>query len=153
MSAPPRNNEEGLSRREEMSVSSAAMSGAPLGAAAVTGGVVALGDLGLHVIGGHISEAALGGSLSLGVAVFFLVAAIGALMRARPGRAARWARSNPWRFAVLPGAAVAAISLVLAVVLGGGVVGGIWSGLWHGAAVFGLTGVAGAVSRGRRHDA
>jgi hypothetical protein len=153
MSAPPRNNEEGLSRREEMTVSSAAMSGAPLGAAAVTGSVVALGDLGLHVIGGHISEAALGGSVSLGVAVFFLVAAIGALMRAKSGRAARWARNNPWRFAVLPGAAVAAICLVLSVVLGGGVVGGIWSGLWHGAAVFGLTGVAGAVSRSRRDTA
>jgi hypothetical protein len=153
MSAPPRNNQEGLSRREEMSVSSAAMSGAPLGAAAVTGGVVALGDLGLHVIGGHISEAALSGSLALGVSVFFLVAAIGALMRARSGRAARWARNNPWRFAVLPGAAVAAITLVLSVLLGGGVVGGVWSGLWHGAAVFGLTGVAGAVSRGRRHTA
>jgi hypothetical protein len=149
MSAPT-HSEQDLSRREEMTVSGAAMSGAPVGAAAVTGGVVALGDLGLHLIGGHVSEAALGGSLSLGVAAFFVVAAVGALMRARSGRAARWARNNPWQFAMLPGAAVAAITFVLSVLLGGGIVGGIWSGLWHGAAVFGITGVAGAVSRSRR---
>jgi len=151
MSAPTRNNPEGLSRREEMTVSGAAMSGAPLGAAAVTGGVAALGDLGLHVIGGTVGMGALGGSLSLGVAVFFVVAAVGAQLRARSGRAARWARSNPWRFAVLPGAAVAAITFVLTVVLGSGILSGIGSGLWHGAAVFGLTGVAGAVARSRRN--
>ena len=40
-----------LSRREEMSVSSAAMSAAPWSAATVTGGIVAAGDLGLHIIG------------------------------------------------------------------------------------------------------
>src|SRR2546423_822431 len=81
---------------------------APSRAATVTGGVVALGDLGLHVIGGHIGLSALSGSVAFGAVAFFVVAAAGALWRAKPCRAIRWARSNPWRFAVLPALACAA---------------------------------------------
>jgi hypothetical protein len=151
MSAPT-DSEQDLSRREEMSVSGAAMSGAPWGAAVVTGGVVAVGDLGLHIIGSglglHLS--ALSGSLALGAVAFFVVAAAGALWRARPSRAIRWARSNPWRFAVLPAIACAAVALVLSVVTGGGVIDGVLSGLWHGGVVYGLTGVAGVTSRSRK---
>jgi len=151
MSAPT-DSEQDLSRREEMSVSGAAMSGAPWGAAVVTGGVVAVGDLGLHIIGSglglHLS--ALSGSLALGAVAFFVVAAAGALWRARPSRAIRWARSNPWRFAVLPAIACAAVALVLSVVTGGGVIDGVLSGLWHGGVVYGLTGVAGMTSRSRK---
>jgi hypothetical protein len=147
MSAP---SDQDLSRREEMSVSGAAMSSAPWGAAAVTGGVVAAADLGLHVIGGTIGVAAFSGSVAAGAAVFLVVAAAGALWRARSGRAARWARSNPWRFAVLPAVAAAAIALVLTVVTGGGFFHGILSGLWHGGAVYGLTGAIGAVGKSRK---
>ena len=151
MSAPT-DSEQDLSRREEMSVSGAAMSGAPWGAAVVTGGVVAVGDLGLHIIGSglglHLS--ALSGSLAMGAVAFFVVAAAGALWRARPSRAIRWARSNPWRFAVLPAIACAAVALVLSVVTGGGVIDGVLSGLWHGGVVYGLTGVAGMTSRSRK---
>ena len=107
MSAPT-HNEQDLSRREEMSISGAAMSGAPWGAAA------------------------------------------GALFRAKPSRAIRWARNNPWRFAVMPAIAVAAIALVLSVVTGGGVISGVLSGLWHGGVVYGLTGVAGMASKSRK---
>ena len=152
MSAPT-DSEQDLSRREEMSVSGAAMSGAPWGAAVVTGGVVAVGDLGLHVIGSlglHLS--ALSGSLAMGAVAFFVVAAAGALWRARPSRAIRWARSNPWRFAVLPAIACAAVALVLSVVTGGGVLDGVLSGLWHGGLVYGLTGVAAMTSRSRKSD-
>src|ERR1700748_2436332 len=91
-----------LSRREEMSVSSAAMSAAPWGAATVTGGVVAVGDLGLHVLAGHMVLGALSGQTPLGGIAFFVVAASGSRWRASPSRAIRWPRSNPWRFAVLP---------------------------------------------------
>src|SRR6266853_29573 len=59
-----------LSRREEMTVSSAAMSAAPWGAATVTGGIVAAGDLGLHVIAGHIGLSALSGSVAFGAIAF-----------------------------------------------------------------------------------
>jgi hypothetical protein len=149
MTAP---SDQDLSRREEMSISSAAMSGAPWGSAAVTGGVVAAADLGLHVISGTVGVAALSGSLALGAAVFFIVAAAGAVWRARSGRAVRWARSNPWKYAVLPAVAAAAIALVLTVVTGGGVFHGILSGLWHGGAVFGLTGAIGAVSKSRKES-
>jgi hypothetical protein len=150
MSAPT-HSEPDLSRREEMTVSAGAMSGAPWGAAVVTGGVVAAGDLGLHVLGGfHLGLSSLSGSLAMGAVAFFVVAAAGALWRAKPSRAIRWARSNPWRFAVLPAIACAAIALVLSVVTGGGVIDGVLSGLWHGGAVYGLTGAAGMASRSRK---
>jgi hypothetical protein len=149
MSAPTHNQQD-VSRREEMSISSAAMSGAPWGAAAVTGGVVAVGDLGLHLIHAGLGVGALSGSLALGAVAFFVVAAAGALWRAKPGRAIVWARAHPWRFAILPAIACAAVALVLTVVTGGGIVDGVLSGLWHGGAVYGLTGVAGLASKSRK---
>jgi hypothetical protein len=152
MSAPTHSDGD-LSRREEMTVSGAAMSGAPWGAAVVTGGVVAAGDFALHVLGSGLSGfhlSGLSGSVAMGVVAFFVVAAAGALFRAKPSRAIRWARSNPWRFAVLPAVACAAIALVLSVVTGGGVLSGVLSGLWHGGVVYGLTGVAGMASRSRK---
>ena len=139
-----------LSRREEMTVSSAAMSAAPWGAAVVTGGVVAVGDLGLHLIGAGLGLGALSGSVAMGAVAFFVVAAAGALWRARPSRAIRWARSNPWRFAVMPALACAAIVLVLSVVTGGGIIHPVLSGLWHGGLVYGLTGAAGVFTKSRK---
>ena len=141
-----------LSRREEMSVSSAAMSAAPWGAAAVTGGVVAVGDIGLHIISGGFGLSGLSGSVAMGAVAFFVVAAAGALWRARPSRAIRWARSNPWRVAVLPALACAAVVLVLSVVTGGGIIHPVFSGLWHGGLVYGLTGVTGMASKSRKQD-
>jgi hypothetical protein len=152
MSAPTQNDHD-LSKREEMSISGAALSGAPWTAAVLTGGVVAAGDLGLHVIRGGLGLSAVSGSLAMGAVAFFVVAAAGALWRARPSRAIRWARSNPWRFAVLPAIACAAIALVLSVVTGGGVLHGAVSGLWHGGLAFGLTGVVGMASKSRQKDA
>ena len=149
MSASTQSDQD-LSRREEMTVSSAAMSAAPWGAAVVTGGVVAAGDLGLHVIGAGLGLGALSGSVAMGVVAFFVVAAAGALWRARSSRAIRWARSNPWRFAVMPALACAAIALVLSVVTGGGIIDPVLSGLWHGALVYGLTGAAGVFARSRK---
>jgi hypothetical protein len=153
MSAPT-HSEQDLSRREGLSVSGAAMSGAPWGAAVVTGGVVAVGDLGLHLIGSGLSLhlSSLSGSLAMGALAFFVVAAAGALWRAKPSRAIRWARSNPWRFAMLPAAAVAAVALVLSVLTGGGIIDGVLSGLWHGGVAYGLTGVAAMTSRSRKSE-
>ncbi|MGA2825073.1 MAG: hypothetical protein ABSF03_03020 [Streptosporangiaceae bacterium] len=150
MSAPTQMNEPGLSPREEMSVSGEALSHAPWTGAAVTGGIIALGDFGWHVIGGSFGLGGLSDALSLGVVAFFIVAAAGALWRERSSRAIRWARANPWRFALLPGVAAAAIVFVLSIVLGGGVVGGVLTGLWHGAVAFGVTGAAGTLARSRR---
>lgn len=151
MPAPTQTGEPGLSRREEAAVSGTAMAHAPWTAAGLTGAVVTVGDLGLHLIGGSIGFHALSGSVSLGALAFIVVAAAGALLGKRTGRALRWARSNPWRFAILPGLACAAIAFVLSVVLGGGVFAGVVSGLWHGAAAYGLTGVAGVAGGARRN--
>src|SRR4029077_12974306 len=135
--------------------------------------IVAAGDLGLHVIAGHIGLSALSGSVAFGAIAFFVVAAAGALWRdppawgprasaggprpgrrGRPGRsrAIRWARSNPWRFAVLPALACAAVALVLSVVTGGGIIDPVLSGLWHGGITFGLVGAAGVLSKSRKQQ-
>jgi hypothetical protein len=149
----PAVSDQDLNRREELSVSGAALSEAPLGAAAVTGGVVTVADLGLHLIGGSVGIAAFSGSVAAGASVFLAVAAAGALWRARGGRAARWARSNPWRFAILPAVTAAVVALVLTTVTGGGFFHGLFvSGLWHGAAVYGVTGAAGAIARSRKRQ-
>ena len=74
MSAPS-HSEYDLSRREEMSVSGAVLAGAPWGTATASGAVVAAGDLGLHLVGSGLGFGAVGGSLSMGVVAFFVVAA------------------------------------------------------------------------------
>jgi hypothetical protein len=148
MSALPRNDEPGLTRKDELATSGAAISGAPWRAAAGAGAVGTAGDMALHLVGGGIG---LSGALSAGAVAFFAVAGAGALLRSNPGRAIRWARTNPWRFAVLPGAAAAVLVFVLSVMIGSsGMLGGAFTALWHGAIVYGLTGAAGAVARSRR---
>jgi hypothetical protein len=148
MSAPPRNQEPGLSRKDELAVSSAAMSAAPWSMAGAAGAVVTGGDLVLHLIGGHLAVTS---SLSAGAVAFFAVAGAGAVLRSNSGRAMRWARANPWRFAMLPGAAAAIVVFVLSVVIGSsGVIGGAFTSLWHGAIAYGLTGVAGSVAGSRK---
>src|SRR5271157_5768545 len=101
MSASTQSDQD-LSRREEMTVSSAAMSAAPWGAAVVTGGVVAVGDLGLHLIGAGLGLAALSGSVAMGAVAFFVVAAAGALWRAPPRRGAPPGRGEARRVALPP---------------------------------------------------
>jgi hypothetical protein len=148
MSAPTRNDEPGLSRREELSVSSAAMSGAPWKTAGAAGVVVTGADLVYHLVGGHLDVPT---ALSAGAVALFAVAGGGALVRGQAGRAMRWARTNPWRFAVLPGLAAAVVVFVLSVVLGSsGLIGGAFTAVWHGAVTYGLTGVAGTVAGSRK---
>jgi len=147
MSTPLRNDQQGLSRREEMTVSGAAMADVPWGVAGAAGAVVTGADLAVHLLGGHL---ALSSSLSAGTVALFAVAGGSVVVRNRAGRAARWARSNPWRFAVLPGAAAAVIVFVLSVLIGSsGLFGGAFTALWHGAIAFGLTGAAGAIAGSR----
>jgi len=148
MSAPPRNQEPGLTRPDELAVSRVAMSNAPWKAAGAAGAVVTAGDLVLHLIGGHLGLAS---SLSAGTVALFAVAGGGALVRTQSGRAMRWARSNPWRFAMLPGVAAAGVVFVLSVLIGSsGLIGGTFTAVWHGAVAYGLTGLTGAVVGGRR---
>jgi hypothetical protein len=147
MSAPPSTPESTLTRREEFAVSGAALSDAPWKLAGAAGIVVAGADLALHLVTLHLAWAA---ALSMGAVAFFAVAGAGALIRSRRSRALRWARSRPWRFALMPGAAAAIVVFVLSVLHGSGVAGSVYTSLWHGAIAFGLTGVAGTVVRPRR---
>jgi hypothetical protein len=139
-----------MSRRDQATVSAAALTGGAAAGAAIAGTVVTLGDLGLQILHGHLGLAAVGGSLSLGVSVLLVVLAAAAVMRARAGRAARWAAQNPWAFALLPGVSAAVVVFLLTVLIGGGVLSGVWAAAWHGAAVYGLTGVVGSVAGRRR---
>jgi hypothetical protein len=147
MSAPPSTSESALTRREELAVTGAALSDAPWKLAGAAGIVVAGADLALHLLTLHLAWAS---ALSMGAVAFFAVAGAGALVRSRRSRALRWARSRPWRFALMPGAATAIVVFVLTVLHGSGVVGSVYTSLWHGAIAFALTGVAGTVVRPRR---
>ncbi len=151
MTTPLRNDQQGLSRREEMTVSTAAMADVPWAVAGAAGAVVAGADLLFHLVGGNL---AVSSSLAAGTVAAFTVAGGSVVIRRNASRAARWARSHPWRFAVVPGAATAAIVFVLAVLVGPiSVFGGIFTALWHGAITFGLTGAAGAISgSGKRSE-
>jgi hypothetical protein len=150
MSAPPSTSESALTRREELAVSSAALSDAPWKLAGAAGIVVAGADLALHLVTLHLAWAA---ALSMGAVAFFAVAGAGALIRSRRSRALRWARSRPWRFALMPGAATAIVVFVLTVLHGSGIGGSVYTSLWHGAIAFALTGAAGTVVRPRRSRA
>jgi hypothetical protein len=151
MSAPPSTRQSDLNRREEVAVSGAALSEAPWKLAGATGVAVAGADLAVH-LAFHLLSFRLewATALSMGVVAFFAVAGAGALVRSRHTRALRWARSNPWRFAVAPGAAAAIFVFVLTVLHGSGVFGSAFTALWHGAIAFALTGVVGSAVRPRR---
>ena len=154
MSAPPSTTQSNLSPREEMAVSGAAMSEAPWKLAGGAGVVVAGADLVLH-LATHLFSFRLewATALSMGVVAFFAVAGAGALVRSRHSRALRYARSRPWRFAAMPGAAAAIIVFVLTVLHGSSIPGSVFTSLWHGAVAYGVTGAVGTVVRPRRERA
>lgn len=149
MSASPSTYQADLSRREEMAVSGTVMSNAPWKIAGAAGVIVTAADIVAHLIFFHLEFL---NPAALGVAAFFAVAGAGALVRSRNSRAVRWARSRPWRFAVLPGAAAAIVVFVLTVLTGSGIAGGIFAALWHGALAYGATGLVGSVVRPRRDE-
>jgi hypothetical protein len=149
MSAPPSTYQANLSRREEMAVSGAALSEAPWKLAGAAGVVATGADMLMHLIFFHPE---LFTPLSWGVVAFFAVAGAGALVRSRHSRALRWARSRPWRFAAVPGAAAAILVFVLTVLHGSGIAGSAFAALWHGAVAYGVTGMVGSVVRPRRDE-
>lgn len=152
MSTSTRNYEqarqdEGLTRRDEVAVSGAALSQAPWGLAVAAGAVTTVADMVIHLMAFHF---AISSPLALGAVAFFAVAGAGALLRGRHSRALLWAQRNPWRFALLPGIACAAVVFVLSIVAGGGALGSVFTALWHGGAAWGVTGLVGSVGRPRR---
>jgi hypothetical protein len=147
MSAPPSTYQTNLSTREELAVSGAALSQAPWKLAGAAGVVAAGADMLAHLAFFHFE---LFTPLSWGIVAFFAVAGAGALVRSRHSRALRWARTRPWRFAVVPGTAAAALIFVLTVLHGSSIPGSVFTALWHGALTYGATGTVGSVVRPRR---
>ena len=142
-----------ISRRDEVSLSGAALRGAPWKAAAIGGGATAAASFGLGVL--LPGSADLVWALGLGISVFALVAAIGAVSKPNEGdrvtRQARlWALKHPWKFALLPAAIAAVLDYPVQLVLDGeGVFGSAFQSIWHGALVYLIAGVLTLTRQGR----
>lgn len=145
-----------ISRRDEVSLSGAALRGAPWKAAAIGGGAVSATSFGLGLIsgGGDLPWA-----LGLGISLFALIAAIGSVARPHDGdrvtRQARlWSLRHPWRFSLLPAGMVAVLDYPVQLVLDGdGVFGAAVDAVWQGALVYLITGVLTMTLKGRANDA
>lgn len=144
-----------LTRMDEMSLSGAALRGAPWRAAAITGGLVAGTSLLLGVI--LPGPADLTWALCTGITLFALIAGVGAVSRPDHGdrvtrQARRWALRHPWRFALYPSIGAAALMAPVQLIFDGeGVFGAAWDALWGGVLVFLMTGVITLAMRGRAH--
>lgn len=118
-------------------------------ATALAGGALAgVADLGLHLLGGHLT---LAGPLAFGLTVFFLVGAGGALLRRGHDRARAWAQQHPWSYAAVPAAGTAATVFGTYLFLSRhGFFGSVWEGLSSGLGVLVLLALVGYVARGVR---
>lgn len=142
-----------ITRRDEVSLSGAALRGAPWKAAAVGGGVVTVASLGMGWI--LPGEADLVWALGLGISLFALIAAVGAVAKPNDGdrvtRQARlWALRHPWKFALLPAGITAVLDYPVQLVLDQeGVFGSAFHSLWHGALVYLIAGILTVTMKGR----
>lgn len=141
-----------ISRRDEVSLSGAALRGAPWKTAALGGGVVAAAGFGVGLLTGG---ADLVWALGLGVSLFALIAALGAVAKPHEGdrvtRQARlWSLKHPWKFALLPAGITAVLDYPVQLVLDGeGVFGSAVDALWHGALVYLIAAVVTLTMQGR----
>ena len=145
MSAPPSTYQANLSRREEMAVSGAAMSKAPWKLAGAAG-VMRGADLAAIWPPPALLPPGVATPLSMGIVAFFAVAGAGALVRSRHSRALRWARSRPWRFAVMPGGRSRDRRVRAGRRGRQRISGGAFTAIWHGALAFAPTGWSGRSS-------
>ncbi|MCG5217816.1 hypothetical protein [Streptosporangium sp. KLBMP 9127] len=142
-----------LTRREEMSLAGAALRGAPWKAAAISGGVLAATSFGMGVL--LPGSADLTWALCLGITMFTLVAAVGAIGKPnvadRVTRQARlWSLKHPFKFALYPGAGAAVLMYPVQLILDGeGMFGAAFDALWGGAVVYLIAGVLALALRGR----
>ena len=141
-----------ISRREELSLAGAALHGAPWKAAAVGGMAAAAASYGLGIIFWPPSMVT---ALGMGVTLFALIAAIGALSKPEVGdrvtrKARQWSLRHPWRFALMPAAVTAVLVYPVHLVADSdGIFGAAWHSLWRGALVYLITGILGVVLKGR----
>lgn len=136
------------SRSESTWIAAAAASQGPWPAALAGGAVAAAADFGVHLLAGHPTLAA---PLALGLVVFFLIGAGGAVLRQGPDRARAWAQRHPWSYASVPAAGTAATVFASYLFLSSeGLFGSLWDGLWDGVGVLLLLAVVGYVARAVR---
>jgi hypothetical protein len=141
-----------LTRREEMSLSGAALRGAPWRTAILGGALVAAGDFVLDLITGGPD---LSWSVGLGIALFTLIAAIGSVARPDKGdrvtrKAREWALRHPWRFSLYPAAASAIMLYPVQLILDDdGIIGAAWDAMWGGAAIYLISGLLTLALKGR----
>ncbi|GGS96358.1 hypothetical protein GCM10010156_63190 [Planobispora rosea] len=144
---------EELTRRDEISLAGAALHGAPWKSAAVAGGAVAATSFGLGVI--LPGAASLTWALCLGISLFALVAAVGAISRPGAGdrvtrQARSWALRHPWRFSLYPSLGAAALMYPVQLVIDGeGPFSAGLDALQGGVAVYLITAVLALTMRGR----
>ncbi|MEV0588532.1 hypothetical protein [Nonomuraea sp. NPDC050310] len=142
-----------ISRSEELSLSGAALRGAPWKAAAVAGGGIA----GVSLLVGLIPSGSpnLTWALGLGISLFALVAAIGAVANPQVGdrttRQARlWSLQHPWKFALLPAGITAVLEYPVQLLFDGeGIFDAAWDSLWRGALVYLIAGIITTAMKGR----
>jgi hypothetical protein len=136
------------SRSDSTWIAMSAASQGPWAIALAGGAAVGLADLGLHVLGGHLTMAA---PLSLGLAVFFLIGAGGALLRGGHDRTRAWAQRHPWAYAAVHAAGTAATVFAAYLFLSAdGIFGNLWEGVSDGVGVLFLLAIIGYVARGVR---
>lgn len=142
-----------LTRRDEMSLSGAALRGAPWKAAAVSGGAAAATSFLMGVV--LPGPADLTWALCVGISLFALVASVGAVSKPDEGdrvtRQARlWSLRRPWRFALYPGVGATVLMYPVQLVIDReGVFGAAWDAVWGGALVYLITGLLALSMRGR----
>ncbi|WP_165960020.1 MULTISPECIES: hypothetical protein [Nonomuraea] len=145
-----------ISRRDEVSLSGAALRGAPWKAAAISGGVISATSYGFGLLtgGGDLVWA-----LGLGISLFAMVAAIGAVAKPEDGdrvtRQARlWSLRHPWKFALLPAGITAVLDYPVQLLIDGeGVFGSAVHAMWHGALVYLITAIVTLTLQGRARSA
>ncbi|MEW9528637.1 hypothetical protein [Microbispora sp. NPDC049125] len=142
-----------LTRMDEMSLTGAALRGAPWGAAAISGGAIAVTSFLMGVV--LPGPADLTWALCSGITLFALVAGIGAISKPDQGdrvtrQARNWALTHPWRFAMFLGLGAAALMYpVQFVVDGEGFFGAAWDAMWGGLMVLLVTAFITHSMRGR----
>lgn len=141
-----------ITRRDEVSLSGAALRGAPWKAAAIGGGVTAAAGYGVGLVSG---DSDLTWALGLGISLFALIAAIGAVARPHEGdrvtrQARQWGLRHPWKFALLPAGMTAVADYPVQLVLEGeGMFGSAVHAGWLGLLVYVITGVLALTLKGR----
>ncbi|GAA2908642.1 hypothetical protein GCM10010517_75090 [Streptosporangium fragile] len=135
-----------------MSLAGAALRGAPWKTAAITGAAASAASFVMAIIAG---EASLTGPMSLGIGLFALISAIGAIRRPETGdrvtRQARlWALRHPWRFSLYPALGAATLMYPVQLILDGeGVFGAALDSLQGGVLIYLITALMALTFRGR----